>query len=199
MRVLGVNAASRGAGPGSQAWARHDRTVPRAVLFDRDGTLVHDVGYHADPDRLAPVPGAADAVRRLREAGIRVGLVTNQSAIGRGMVTSAQVRAVHTRLAELLGRFDTVQVCPHRPVDGCACRKPAPGLVEAAARALRLPPGQTVVIGDIGSDVAAARAAGARAVLVPTEVTRAEEVAAAPVVATSLTDAVDRVLTGRLA
>jgi HAD superfamily hydrolase (TIGR01662 family) len=162
----------------------------RAVLFDRDGTLVHDVPYNGDPARVRPVDGAAAAVAALRDAGIRVGVVSNQSGIGRGLLTAAQVRAVNTRIDDLLGPFDTWQVCPHAPDAGCACRKPAPGLVRRAALALRVPVECCAVIGDIGADVAAARAAGARGVLVPTPVTRASEVAAAVQVARDLAGAV---------
>jgi NAD(P)-dependent dehydrogenase (short-subunit alcohol dehydrogenase family) len=82
-------------------------------------------------------------------------------------------------------------VCPHGPDDGCGCRKPAPGLVLAAAAALGVDPSECVVIGDIGSDIEAARSAGARGILVPTDVTRPEEVADAPEVAESLEAAVD--------
>ena len=167
---------------------------PRAVLFDRDGTLVHDVAYNGDPALVRPVAGAADSMRRLRAAKLLVGLVSNQSGIARGLLTAADVRAVNDELQRRIGRFDAVAVCPHGPQDGCGCRKPAPGLVLEAARALRVRPEECVVVGDIGADVAAAAAAGARSVLVPTPVTRAEEVAAAPVVAPDLETAVDRVL-----
>ncbi|WP_461023651.1 D-glycero-alpha-D-manno-heptose-1,7-bisphosphate 7-phosphatase, partial [Thalassiella azotivora] len=166
----------------------------RAVLLDRDGTLVHDVPYNGDPDLVRPVDGAASAVRRLRAAGLRVGVVTNQSGIGRGLLTRDQVDAVNARVETLLGPFGTWQVCPHAPQDGCRCRKPAPGMVESAARALGVHPSECAVVGDIGADVRAALAAGARPVLVPTPVTRPEEVAAAPEVATSLAAAVDLLL-----
>nr|WP_233565609.1 HAD-IIIA family hydrolase [Cellulomonas sp. PhB143] len=151
----------------------------RAVLLDRDGTLVHDVPYNPDPDAVRPVDGARDVLDALRARGVRVGVVSNQSGIGRGILSTAQVDAVDARVAELLGPFDTWQRCPHAPQDGCACRKPGPGLVLAAARELGLRPAQCAVVGDIGADVGAAVAAGAAAVLVPTPQTRPEEVAAA--------------------
>jgi histidinol-phosphate phosphatase family protein len=168
----------------------------RAVLFDRDGTLVHDVPYNGDPDRVRLVDGARAAVDRLRAAGVRVGLVSNQSGVARGLLTRDDVRAVNDRLQELLGRLDTVQFCPHGDADGCGCRKPAPGMVLAAARELGVEPHEVVVIGDIGADVEAARAAGAASVLVPTPATRPEEVAAAPVVAADLAEAVELALSG---
>ena len=149
---------------------------PAAVLFDRDGTLVVDVPYNGDPDLVRPVPGAREALDRLRAAGVPTALVSNQSGIARGLLTRAQVDAVNARLQELLGPLGPVFVCEHAPDDGCPCRKPAPGMVLAAAEALGIAPEDCVVVGDSGADVGAALAAGARAVLVPTQVTRAEEV-----------------------
>jgi HAD superfamily hydrolase (TIGR01662 family) len=172
------------------------RGLPDLVLFDRDGTLVHDFPYNGDPNRVRPVDGAREALDRLRARGVRVGLVSNQSGVARGLITAAQVEACNTRLAELLGPFDTVQVCPHGAEDGCACRKPAPGMVKAACAELDVDPARCVVIGDIGADVEAAAAAGAFGILVPTPVTRRREVAAAARTAPSLTAAVDAVLAG---
>ena len=142
------------------------------------------------------MPGAADAVARLRSAGIRLGVVTNQSAVGRGLITAGQLAAVNRRVEELLGPFGAWAVCPHDEADGCACRKPRPFLVGQAAAELGVDPADCVVIGDIGSDAAAAYAAGARAVLVPTPVTRPAETAGVPV-ARTLGEAVAAVLDGR--
>ncbi|HZM29574.1 MAG TPA: HAD family hydrolase [Acidimicrobiales bacterium] len=169
------------------------------VLFDRDGTLVVDVPYNGDPERVEPVPGASDAIRRLRDAGVAVGIVSNQSGVARGLLSEDQVHAVNGRVAELLGPFGAVAWCPHGPGDGCGCRKPAPGLVKMAAARLGLAPDRCAVVGDIGADVDAARAAGARAVLVPNGRTRPAEVAAAMwardvVVAPDLAAAVDALL-----
>ncbi|MFC4693731.1 HAD-IIIA family hydrolase [Geodermatophilus arenarius] len=173
------------------------RGLPDLVLFDRDGTLVHDFPYNGDPDWVRPVDGAREALKALRSRGVRVGVVSNQSGVARGIITRDQVDACMARLAELLGPFDTLQVCPHGPEDGCDCRKPAPGMVKAACAELDVDPARTVVIGDIGADVEAAAAAGAGGILVPTPVTRRQEVDAAPRVAASLTAAVDDVLAGR--
>lgn len=173
---------------------RAGAAVIGAVLFDRDGTLVVDVPYNGDPALVEPMPGAVAAVARVRAAGLATGVVSNQSGMARGLLTRAQVDAVNARVGELFGGFDTWQVCPHGPDDGCGCRKPAPGMVLAAAAALGVPPQRCVVVGDIGADVGAAAAAGARSVLVPTPVTRWAEVDAAPVVAATLADAVDLVL-----
>ncbi|NGY66312.1 HAD family hydrolase [Lentzea sp. NEAU-D13] len=151
-----------------------------AVLFDRDGTLVQDVPYNGDPARVTPMPGAREVLDDLRAHGFRTGVVSNQSGIGRGLLTAEQVAAVNVRVEELLGRFGTWQICPHHPDDDCACRKPAPGLVLAACAALGVAPERTLVVGDIGADVDAAVAAGAVPVLVPTGVTLPEEVERAP-------------------
>ena len=91
-------------------------------------------------------------------------MITNQSGIARGLVSRAGAEAVNARVAALLGPFDVVQMCPHGPMDGCVCRKPAPGMVLAAA-----------------ADVEAARAAGARGVLVPDAPTRDAELIGARV------------------
>jgi histidinol-phosphate phosphatase family protein len=170
--------------------------VPRAVLFDRDGTLVHDEPYNGDPERVRPVDGAAEALARLRRAGVATAVISNQSGIARGMLTPGQVAEVNRRIAELVGDPGPWLMCPHGPDDGCACRKPRPGMVLEAAATLGVAPADCLVIGDIGADVEAARAAGARAVLVPTPATRREEIAAAPVVAPDLLAAIDIALEG---
>jgi D-glycero-D-manno-heptose 1,7-bisphosphate phosphatase len=166
----------------------------RAVLFDRDGTLVHDVPYNGDPALVRPVDGARQAVTALRAAGIATGVVTNQSGIARGIVTRAQVDAVNRRIDDEIGPFDVWELCPHGPDDGCPCRKPRPGMVLEASYRLGLDPREVVVVGDIGADVGAATAAGARSVLVPTTETLRPEVEDAPVVSDTLLDAVALVL-----
>lgn len=168
-----------------------------AVFFDRDGTLVHDVPYNGDPDRVRVLPSARAAVDRVRAAGLPTAVLTNQSGVARGLLTVAAVGRVNARVDTLLGPFDCWQVCPHGPDDGCRCRKPAPGMLQAAAVELGVPLSRCVMIGDIGADVEAARAAGARGVLVPTPATRPAEVAAAQQVAADLLAAVELALAGR--
>ncbi len=165
-----------------------------AVLCDRDGTLVVDVPYNGDPARVEVVPGVPAALGALRAAGLPVAIVTNQSGLALGRFTATDLAAVNGRVEQVLGPFPVVAVCPHGPADGCSCRKPAAGLVLEAAARLGVPPERCVVIGDTGADVAAASAAGAQAVLVPTSVTRPEEVVAAPVVAATFAEAVRLVL-----
>jgi D-glycero-D-manno-heptose 1,7-bisphosphate phosphatase len=110
---------------------------------------------------VVPASGAKEALDRLRGAGLKVGVLTNQSGVGRGMITEAQMRAVNARVEELLGPFDGWFICVHGPDDDCDCRKPKPKLILDAARAWNVDPSQIVVVGDKESDVAAARNAGA--------------------------------------
>jgi histidinol-phosphate phosphatase family protein len=173
-----------------------DRHVlpPLAILFDRDGTLIEDVPYNDDPDLVKPLPGALDALEQVRRAGVKTAVVSNQSAVGRGMIEWERMELVNARIEELLGPLGPWLICPHAPEAGCDCRKPAPGLVLQAARTLGVPPSLCALIGDIGADVQAAEVAGARAVLVPTAQTRPEEISAAPEVAATLGQAVARLL-----
>lgn len=166
------------------------RSEPKAVLLDRDGTIVVDVPYNGDPDRVAAMPGAAETLDQLRAAGVSLGVLTNQSGIARGLITEDQVHAVNERVETVLGPFDVWEICPHGPDDGCTCRKPAPGMILRACEKLGLHPSEVAFIGDIGADVEAAAAAGATGVLVPTPVTRQEEIDAAPLKADTLAEAV---------
>lgn len=149
-------------------------TRPSGVFMDRDGTIIEDPGYLADPDGVRLIPGAAEGVAQLNAAGIPVVVVTNQSGIARGLYGWDQYRAVKARLDTLLARFgariDATYVCPHHPsVTGpCTCRKPASRLFTEAAEALRIDLGQAIWIGDRMSDVEPALAFGGTGVLVLT-------------------------------
>ena len=165
-----------------------------AVLFDRDGTLVVDVPYNGDPSLVEVVEDAPAAVKALRSAGVPVGVVSNQSGVGRGLVSPEDVEAVNQVIDASLGGLDVWEWCGHVAEDGCERRKPLPGMIRSAARRVGVAPGRCVVIGDIGSDVEAARAAGARPILVPTAETRREEVLAAPVVVERLRAAAELAL-----
>lgn len=177
--------------PADPYWA------PKALLFDRDGTLIVDRHYLGDPARVTPIPGARAALERVRQAGLATGVVTNQSGLARGLLSEEQLLAVNARVEELLGPFDVWAVCGHSPAADCRCRKPSPGLIEECAEQLGLRPSDCAVVGDIGADVEAAEAAGARAVLVPTRRTRAQEVRRARQVAADIRQAVDLILAGR--
>jgi histidinol-phosphate phosphatase family protein len=183
----------RGAQPKAGA-NRAAKSRPAAVLFDRDGTLIEDVPYNADPSRVVPRAGAREALRALRAAGIPVAVISNQSGIARGLISERDVHRVNRRVEELLGRFDRWLHCPHGPDQGCDCRKPAPGMVLRVARSLGVRPERCAVIGDIAADVQAAAAAGARGVLVPNERTLPVEVATAPETAPDLCKAVEMLL-----
>jgi D-glycero-D-manno-heptose 1,7-bisphosphate phosphatase len=150
-----------------------------AVFVDRDGTLNREVQYLAAVEDLRLLPGAAEGVRRLRAAGFAVVVVTNQSAVARGLLDRATLATIHRelrrRLAAHHARLDGLYVCPHHPQAGrlplrrrCRCRKPAPGLVRRAARELGLDVARSYCVGDGAVDLALAAATGMRAVLVLT-------------------------------
>lgn len=140
------------------------------VFVDRDGTLNVDQVHGVDIDRLDMRPGAAQAMRTWRDAGWRIVLVTNQSGIGRGLYTEADMHRFHEALQATLGvAFDAVYFCPHLPDAGCACRKPAPGMLLQAQRDHGIDLRASFVVGDSWLDVEAAEAVGARAVLVPSK------------------------------
>jgi histidinol-phosphate phosphatase family protein len=138
--------------------------VTTALLLDRDGTLIEDVGYPSDPARVRLMPGAAAAVKALTRLGFVPAVVSNQSGIARGLITPGQAAAVHSRFVELFAKASGLKLpcfyCPHGPDGGCDCRKPKPGLLTQATRALGLTGRPTVMIGDKPSDVAAGKAAG---------------------------------------
>lgn len=166
-----------------------------AVLFDRDGTLVEDVPYCADPSLVVPFADSAPNLDRLRRRGLALGVVSNQSGVGRGLMTRGDVDAVMEHVERLVGPFDVIVYCPHTAEESCSCRKPAPGLVVEACRRLGVDPGRCVVVGDILTDIHAAEAAGARGILVPNPSTDPRDIAGARWVAPSLAAAVDLILT----
>jgi len=137
----------------------------RALFVDRDGTLIADTGYPRDPALVELLPGAADALRELSGSFALV-IVSNQSGIGRGLISEAEARAVHDRVIDRFARvgveFAGAYYCPHAPGDGCPCRKPAPGLLLDAARELGLDLTASIMLGDKPSDLTAGRAAGCR-------------------------------------
>lgn len=172
---------------------RQAAAPPLAFLFDRDDTLIEDVPYLADPEKVQPMPGVETMLPRLRAAGARLGVISNQSGVAKGLISPAELAAVNARVEALLGPFHTWQICVHEENDGCSCRKPAPGLIREAAHALGVAADRCVVIGDTGADLLAAEAAGARGILVPTAKTCPEEVRRAhreAMVARDLTEAV---------
>lgn len=144
-----------------------------AVFLDRDGVINENRDdYVKDWTEVRFIPGALAALACLSSLPFSIVLITNQSAIGRGILTLEQVEAIHRRLVTEIqahgGRMDGVYYCPHHPDVGCDCRKPQPGLLYRAARELELDLARSYLIGDAVSDVEAALAAGCRPILVLT-------------------------------
>lgn len=136
------------------------------LIVDRDGTLIEERGYVTEAADIVVLPGVEDALARARKAGVAVAVVTNQSAIGRGLLSQRQLDQLHQELRAL--PLDAIYHCPHLPDDGCECRKPQPGMVRRAITELDLDPGRTLVVGDHLTDCLAARQAGVAAMLVRT-------------------------------
>ena len=143
------------------------------ILLDRDGVLNEDSpDFIRSEAELLPIAGSLEAVARLSRAGHAIAVVTNQSGLGRGLFDRTTLEAIHDRLAAGVaahgGRIDRFEVCPHLPEDGCRCRKPRAGLLEAAADRFGRAPADAILVGDRRSDLEAAQAFGCRAVLVRT-------------------------------
>ncbi len=140
----------------------------RWVLLDRDGTLCERHHYLTSPDQVRLLPGVATALQDLRDGGLRFVIVTNQSIIGRGIVSAQGLQEINERLEMLLlGIGISIQgifMCPHTPSDGCECRKPMPALLERAASEHKFTRHSAVFIGDSCSDVAAGNAWGCRTI-----------------------------------
>jgi len=165
-----------------------------AVFLDRDGTLIEDVGYPSDPDRVRPIAGAIEGLLRLGGAGLLLVVVSNQSGIGRGLVSAGAAAAVEERFVSEFG-FSGVYVCPHRPDEGCRCRKPMPGMLLDAARDIGIALGNSFVIGDKPSDVEAGKRAGCGSILLNSREQASKD---ADLVAGSWREAVDFILDTRV-
>jgi D-glycero-D-manno-heptose 1,7-bisphosphate phosphatase len=137
----------------------------RAVFLDRDGVINRDsADYITHLEQFEFYPGSLDALRRLTAAGFPLIVVTNQSAVGREWLPAAELERIHAHLRASVagagGRILDIRVCPHRPSDGCACRKPLPGLLHAAAAAHEIDLRSAVMIGDSSRDIECALRAG---------------------------------------
>lgn len=137
-----------------------------AVFFDKDGTLVENVPYNADPARLRFAPGAADAVGRLAAQAYRIFVVSNQPGIALGLFEKRDLEELGRHLGTRLPALDGFYYCPHAPRSGCDCRKPACGLLLAAAREHGIDLRSSWMVGDILDDIEAGRRAGCRTVLI---------------------------------
>jgi heptosyltransferase-2 len=148
------------------------------VFLDRDGTTNRDTGYIKTPDELQIFPGAVEAVARLKQAGARVVMITNQSGVGRGLFSVETLGAIHARLRAVFeaggAPFDGLYYCPHHPDDGCACRKPGTAMIERAVADLGLDLSRAYVVGDQRRDIDLARRIGAKGILVTTGPTSAQ-------------------------
>jgi len=147
--------------------------LPPVVVLDRDGVINHDSkDFIRTPAEWVPIAGSLAAIARLTRAGWLVVVATNQSGVGRGLITAEALMAIHARMTAAVeaagGRLAGIFCCPHHPDAGCACRKPAPGLFRQIEAALGRSIAGCPAIGDSARDLAAARAAGARPVLVRT-------------------------------
>jgi histidinol-phosphate phosphatase family protein len=141
----------------------------RAVFLDRDGTLIEDLPYNVDPQRVELTPRAAEALYLLSSLTYQLIVVSNQPGIGLGYFSEAALAAVHRRIAELLARAGVLLTgfyyCPHRAEDRCACRKPQPGLLQRAAQEQGSSLRRSWLVGDILDDIEAGNRAGCRTIL----------------------------------
>lgn len=157
----------------SSAGTAHAGTAPRLVILDRDGVINRDSpDFVRSAAEWLPLPGSLEALGMLTRAGYTVCVASNQSGIGRGLFTRETLYGMHRKLRRLAathgGRVERIAICPHRPEDGCACRKPAPGLLDELAAAFGVGLDGVPVVGDSERDIDAAEAAGATPVLVLT-------------------------------
>jgi D-glycero-D-manno-heptose 1,7-bisphosphate phosphatase len=167
----------------------------RAVFFDRDGTLMEEAHYCADPALVKVFPGVPDALRRLKDAGFAVFIITNQSGIGRGLITEAQYRAVQEEFLRQAGRgsVDASYYCPDAPGVPSNCRKPDPGMVLAAAAVHHIDLAASYFVGDKSADIECGRRAGTRTVLVLTGYGR-EQNCAADLTCRDVVEAVEKII-----
>ncbi|NOX75408.1 MAG: D-glycero-beta-D-manno-heptose 1,7-bisphosphate 7-phosphatase [Gammaproteobacteria bacterium] len=143
----------------------------RLVILDRDGVINEDSDdFIKSPDEFVPLPGSLNAIARLKQAGFTVAVATNQSGLARGLFDQNTLEAMHRKLQDLLAErsahIDGIFHCPHGPDQGCDCRKPKPGLLKQISARFSLPLAGVPVIGDSLRDLEAARAVGARPMLV---------------------------------
>jgi histidinol-phosphate phosphatase family protein len=167
-----------------------------AVFVDRDGTIMHDADYCSDPKQVQVFDGAAAALRRLKNAGYKIIVITNQSGIGRGFFTEKQYRAVEAEVLRQLGNglIDATYFCPDAPGKPSSCRKPAPGMVLQAAQDHNVDLSRSFLIGDKEIDAECAHNAGARAIRVRTGFDKMTEGSCADWVAEDLSAAAEIIL-----
>lgn len=136
----------------------------RAVFLDRDGTIIVDRGYLKDPAGIELLPGAVNALRALAREGWKIVIVSNQSGVGRGLITLEEMNAVHAKFLRLM-KANGVEItasylCTHKPEDNCECRKPGAASLDRAAREHSIDPYQSWMVGDREADILCGRSAG---------------------------------------
>ena len=171
-------------------------TKSAAVFLDRDGTIMCDVDYCGDPKNVEVFKNASPALRKLKERGYKLIVITNQSGIGRGYFSQAEYRAVETEVARQVGDdlIDATYYCPHLPEDGCKCRKPSAEMVLGAAREHGIDLSRSFFIGDKKSDLECGRRAGVKTVLVKTGYGKDTDHRLADLVASDLAEAADMIV-----
>jgi D-glycero-D-manno-heptose 1,7-bisphosphate phosphatase len=172
------------------------RAKSPAVFVDRDGTIVQDADYCSSPEQVRVFDGAAVALRRLKNAGYKIIVITNQSGIGRGFFTEKQYRTVEAEVSRQLGNglIDATYFCPDRPGQPSQCRKPAPGMVFQAAQDRHIDLSRSFLIGDKEIDAECAHNAGVRAIRVRTGFDKMTEGSCADWVAEDLKAAAEIIL-----
>lgn len=143
----------------------------KAIFFDRDGTIVKDKNYLSDPSQLEWMPGATQGLKLLKSQGFEFFLITNQSGIGRGYFSAAQLNQVHARLNQMMtdigvGEFLAVEYCPHAPEIDCSCRKPKSIMIEKVASQFKIDRKNSWMIGDKDIDALCGRNAGLNSAIV---------------------------------
>lgn len=150
------------------------------IFVDRDGTLIKEVGYLRRLEQIEILPGVPEAIQLLRQQGLKVAVITNQSAVARGLITEGELREIHQKLSDELARhgafLDGIYYCPHHPTEGvepyrivCDCRKPKAGLARRAAADLNMDIARSYVVGDQSSDMELASRIGAKGILIKGE------------------------------
>ncbi len=144
--------------------------MKRALFLDRDGTIIEDPGYLSKVEQIKFLPGVLEKIRILKQKGLLIFIVTNQSGIGRGYFSESQLMLIHDGLTSMMTKagaaVDSIAYCPHAPGDKCACRKPSPQMVVELAEQFNVDLGESFFLGDKLSDVLTGKNAGCKTVLI---------------------------------
>ncbi|MCX6239041.1 MAG: HAD family hydrolase [Bacteroidia bacterium] len=145
----------------------------KAVFLDRDGTIIRDVDYPKDPKQVELLPGTIGALRSLMDFDYKLVVISNQSGIGRGIITVEEMNQVNAKLISILDKheiyFDSIYYCPHAPAEQCNCRKPSPEMILNAAEELNINLALSFMVGDKFSDIESGKRAGCGTILLKNE------------------------------